>query len=107
MSSDVPSKRESLPGRKVLIVGRPGPTLSFRSVSGDFHVVEPRDAATPIEAGLVESTPVETTPIEERVPDSSTSDEELRLEVLRALERGDITVAEATDQLRVLDEVPR
>jgi DUF4097 and DUF4098 domain-containing protein YvlB len=112
LSSDVPSKRESLPGRKVLVVGRPGPTLTFRSVSGDFHVVEPRDAATPIDAGQVESTPAEsapvaTTPIDRAVEESSMSESDLRLEVLRALERGDITVAEATDQLRVLDEVPR
>jgi DUF4097 and DUF4098 domain-containing protein YvlB len=116
LSSDLPSKRESLPGRKVLIVGRPGPTLTFRSVSGDFHVVEPRDAATPVERTAVESNPVELVPAttgsaeipaEVAVRDSSMSEEELRLEVLRALERGDITVAEATDQLRVLDGVLR
>ena len=107
LSSDVPSKRESLPGRKVLVIGRPGPTLTFRSVSGDFHVVEPRDAATPIEAGQVESTPVEMTSNQGGVEDSSMGEDDLRLEVLRALERGDITVAEATDQLRVLDEVAR
>jgi DNA-binding transcriptional ArsR family regulator len=33
--------------------------------------------------------------------------EDKRLEILRALERGDITVAEATDQLASLDEVLR
>ena len=119
LSSDVPSKRESLPGRKVLVVGRPGPTLTFRSVSGDFHVVEPRDAATPVEPTTVESTPVAAIaatrgsaelPVDgagEGADDSSPGDEEKRLEVLRALERGDISVAEATDQLRELDEVLR
>jgi DUF4097 and DUF4098 domain-containing protein YvlB len=118
LSSDLPSKRESLPGRKVLVVGRPGPTLTFRSVSGDFHVVAPRDAATPVEPAAVESNPVKlvraatgTAEIPAQAAasaeDSSMSDEELRLEVLRALERGDITVAEATDQLQVLDEVLR
>ena len=117
LSSDLPSKHESMPGRKVLVVGRPGPTLTFRSVSGDFHVVAPRDASMPVEATRVDSTPVEpapieSTPAEAKLDDraagsSSMDDEELRLEVLRALERGDITVAEATDQLRVLDEVPR
>ena len=112
LSSDLPSKRESMPGRKVLVVGRPGPTLTFRSVSGDFHVVEPRDAATPVEPTAVESTVVEPTgsaegAVDEAIEDSSMSEEELRLEVLRALERGDISVAEATDQLHVLDGVPR
>ena len=37
----------------------------------------------------------------------SKDDEDKRLEILRALERGDITVAEATDQLASLDEVLR
>ena len=116
LSSDLPSKRESLPGRKVLVVGRPGPTLTFRSVSGDFHVVEPRDAAMPVESTPVESTPVKSVvattgsvevPADGAVDDSSKGADDTRLEVLRALERGDITVAEATDQLRELDEVLR
>ena len=116
LSSDVPSKRESLPGRKVLVVGRPGPTLTFRSVSGDFHVVEPRDAATPVEPTNVESTPVKSVAagpgtaevrVEGAGDDSPTGADDKRLEVLRALERGDINVAEATDQLRELDEVLR
>ena len=116
LSSDVPSKRESLPGRKVLVVGRPGPTLTFRSVSGDFHVVEPRDAATPVEPPPGEVTPVKSVAatrgsteaaVDRAGDDSSPGDEAKRLEVLRALERGEINVAEATDQLRELDEVLR
>src|SRR5439155_17293842 len=114
LSSDVPSKRESLPGRKVLVVGRPGPTLTFRSVSGDFHVVEPRDAATPVEptpvAAIAATRGSAELPVDgagEGADDSSPGDEEKRLVVLRALERGDISVAEATDQLRELDEVLR
>jgi hypothetical protein len=119
LSSDLPSKRESLPGRKVLIVGRPGPTLSFRSVSGDLHVAEPRDAApiaeaTPaIEAGAPSTPepaaePAEPTePAEPAETGAATQAEDRRLDVLRALERGDITVAEATNQLGELDEVLR
>ena len=45
LSCELAHKRESMPGRKVLIVGRPGPTLAFRSVSGDLQIVQPRDAA--------------------------------------------------------------
>lgn len=109
LSSDLPSKRESHPGRKVLIVGRPGPTLTFRSVSGDLHVAEPRDAAPKIDP----------TPGEDAMDDMAGSDgrgpgdvetrnaDDKRLEILRALERGDITVAQATDQLSELDEVLR
>jgi hypothetical protein len=119
LSSDLPSKRESMPGRKVLIVGRPGPTLSFRSVSGDFHVAEPRDAAPPEEAprepepGLeikaAASPKAEASPASEASAEAETPPdaEERRLEVLRALERGDISVAQATDQLSQLDEVLR
>ncbi|HEX8026777.1 MAG TPA: DUF4097 family beta strand repeat-containing protein, partial [Candidatus Limnocylindrales bacterium] len=43
LSSEVPSRRESFPGKKLLSIGRSGPTLNFKSVSGDFRVVEPRD----------------------------------------------------------------
>ena len=117
LSSDLPSKRESLPGRKVLIVGRPGPTLSFRSVSGDLHVTEPRDAAPAI-APTEEAMDETPTTSEGRVEAAEASaaaasaaeaadTEDTRLEILRALERGDITVAEATERLSQLDAVLR
>jgi DUF4097 and DUF4098 domain-containing protein YvlB len=99
LSSDLPSKRESLPGRKVLIVGRPGPTLTFRSVSGDLHVAEPRDSAPVADAGEAAGLLEFDSPLPSTDPDSA------QLAVLQALERGDITVAEATDQLSQLDEV--
>ena len=102
LSSDLSSKRESLPGRKVLIVGRPGPTLTFRSVSGDLHVAEPRDSAPVVDERSEPEAPVEfDSPLPSTDPDSA------RLAVLKALERGDITVADATEQLSQLDEVLR
>jgi DUF4097 and DUF4098 domain-containing protein YvlB len=115
LSSDLPSKRESLPGRKVLVVGRPGPTLSFRSVSGDLHIAEPRDAAPAIttrttEEAMDDKPVVDDKPVTEDKQThtvEATGDEDRRLEILRSLERGDITVAEATDQLSQLDEVLR
>ena len=112
LSSDLPSKRESIPGRKVLTVGRPGPTLTFRSVSGDFHVAAPRDAAT-LEIAPRDDAPVASSEPEAGAAASPPEDEALapaeddRMEILRALERGDITVAEATDRLSKLDEVLR
>jgi hypothetical protein len=70
-------------------------------VSGDLHVAEPRDSAPTVDeagrAGLLEFD----SPLPSTDPDSA------RLAVLQALERGDITVAEATDQLSQLDEVLR
>lgn len=130
LSSEIPSKRESTPGRKVMIVGRPGPTLGFRSVSGDLHVVQPRDAA--FEALLPDAPEPPRPPEPPQAPEaprpssiagapaaadvsvdaatdsaSDTDTDTTRLEILRALERGEITVAEATDRLGKLDEVLR
>jgi DUF4097 and DUF4098 domain-containing protein YvlB len=109
LSSDLPSKRESLPGRKVLVVGKSGPTIAFRSVSGDMHIAEPRDAAA-----ALEDTPAKGDAAPDGAPAGNVQPdgdeqgtEERRLDVLRALERGDITVAEATNQLGQLDEVLR
>jgi hypothetical protein len=117
LSSDLPSKRESMPGRKVLVVGRPGPTLSFRSVSGDLHVAEPRDAAPAIattEEAMDHTLPTggkqgdQAEASGAEAPAAAASDaEDARLEILRALERGEITVAEATDRLSQLDAVLR
>jgi len=123
LSSDVPSKRESFPGRKVLTIGRAGPTLSFRSVSGDFHVAEPRDAgaatlASDVTAKVVEPA-VAVAPRAALPPAGAAADDQAtdaaasanpgqtQLDVLRALERGEITVAEATERLSQLDEVLR
>jgi DUF4097 and DUF4098 domain-containing protein YvlB len=109
LNSDLPSKRESSPGRKILVVGRPGPTLSFQSVSGDLHIAEPRDAA-PETVPSPPLAPEPPAPPAVRTPGSApmapaADIESARLDILRALERGDISVAEATEQLGRLDEV--
>ncbi|MEA2675782.1 MAG: hypothetical protein QOI92_2974 [Chloroflexota bacterium] len=122
LNSDLPSKRESSPGRKILTVGRPGPTLTFHSVSGDFHVVEPRDAApetvappTPPAAPAVPPAPgaagapggPASSPVASASSAASDDLDAARLEILKALERGEISVAEATHQLGSLDVVLR
>jgi hypothetical protein len=121
LSSDLPGKRESMPGRKVLIVGRPGPTLAFRSVSGDFHVTQPRDAAPKQVEEATMTTPDQSmpkppeppAPMAPRAPAAPPSPadaaeaEAARMDILRELERGDISVAEATDKLGRLDGVLR
>lgn len=112
LSSELPSKRESMPGRRVMIVGRPGATLAFRSVSGDLRVVQPREAA----ASMAPGAPAAPEPLSPPVPPlpatpisraSAADIETARLDILRELERGEITVAEATDRLATLDEVQR
>lgn len=111
LTSELAHKRESMPGQKVLIVGRPGPTLAFRSVSGDLQIAQPRDAA----AESVPTPPAPPAPpIAPGNPPASLSGDALgpdidatRLEILRELERGDITVAEATERLSILEEAVR
>jgi hypothetical protein len=102
LSSELPHKRESSPGRRVMTVGRPGATLAFRSVSGDLRVVQPREAAPSM-------TPNAPTPPQPPTPPAAPAADvdAARLDILRELERGDITVAEATERLSRLDEVPR
>jgi Toastrack DUF4097 len=109
LSSDLPGRRESQLGRRVIIVGRPGPTLSFRSVSGDLHVAEARDAAPILkEAQMTENQGGTATDAADTAEASTSGDADAkRLAILRQLERGEISVAEAGDRLGELDEVLR
>ncbi|HEX3264514.1 MAG TPA: DUF4097 family beta strand repeat-containing protein [Candidatus Limnocylindrales bacterium] len=107
LSSDLDSKRESGLGRKVMVVGRPGATLSFRSVSGDLRAAKPRTAAPPLEeTAMTESATGDQAAATQAQTDSADADAK-RLEILRSLERGEISVAEAGEQLGALDEVLR
>jgi hypothetical protein len=90
---------ESGRGRKVATVGRGGPTLTFRSVSGDLAVV-----GTAPPRGEPESPSAPTTEAAPATP-AGPSDDATRLEILRALERGEISVTEAGEQLAELEEV--
>jgi len=85
---------ESERGRKVATVGRPGPTLTFRSVSGDVAVVGAAGQR------------VEAEPKPGAEPAVKTTDD-ARLGILRSLERGEISVSEAGDRLAELEEVLR
>jgi hypothetical protein len=112
----------SAPGRKTLVIGRDGPTLQFKSVSGDLLIVEPRDAAArptatqtgvgdqpaaglaPESVALAPESAGTIAPRETAEP--TTEPTELaaaRLEVLRALERGDLSVEAATERLADLE----
>ena len=120
LSSELPAKRESMPGRRVMTVGRPGATLAFRSVSGDLRVVQPREAAASMAPGAPASPdapPAPEAPGAPTAPRSPTPPmpptapaadvDAARLDILRELERGEITVADATERLAHLDEVAR
>jgi hypothetical protein len=74
-------------GRPVVLGSGDGPTITFRSTSGDLSVRVADEAAR--RAAVAPSPPA--------TPDRS-------LEVLRALERGDIDVTEATRRLSALEE---
>jgi len=110
LNSEVPHRRESSPGKKLLTIGRAGPTLAFKSVSGDLQIVEPREqqvkeTMTDLDVhdtdssdrGPGDAEPTTASPAAE--PDGSRS-----LEILRALERGEIDVDAATAQLAALEE---
>jgi hypothetical protein len=106
LSSELPSKRESMPGRRVMTVGRPGATLAFRSVSGDLRVVQPRDAAASMASDAPGAPGIPKPPTPPPPPAPAADVDTARLDILRELERGEISVAEATDRLAHLDEVP-
>lgn len=108
--SEIAHRRESLPGRKLLVIGRGGPTLAFKSVSGDLQIVEAReqqvdDTMTDMNATDRAGGPEPTTGSPATDPAKpSEAVETARLEILRALERGEIDVEAATERLAALEE---
>jgi len=106
VDSDLPSRREEGEGRRALLVGEGGPTVTFRSTSGDLRVV----AVTSEEKAIRTTSPVGPPPLPavSTAPPTSlarpTGDDYARLEVLRALERGDLDVAEAGRRLEAIED---
>jgi Putative adhesin len=106
LRSDLPHTSGGGPGRRTLLVGDGASELQFRSVSGDLRVVDPASPdnelltaiPTPPDAPSPPMAP--TPPMAPQAPDEN---EAARLEILRALEAGEIDVAEATDRLAGLD----
>jgi hypothetical protein len=131
-------RMSSAPGRKTLVIGRDGPTLQFKSVSGDLLIVEPRDAAPEPPASRRSTAQAATSPTATpgdpaaRPGGDAATDEHAfaatespaaswdavptpepmaepadvataRLDILRALERGDLSVEAATERLADLD----
>lgn len=111
LMTDLQHRTESGNGRRVLIVGKPVATLAFKSVSGDLRVDEPRDAVRPMTpAGTPDaSSSMPAFAGESRSGDAPTPStpaaEAARLEILKALERGEIDVETATERLMTVEGV--
>jgi hypothetical protein len=129
LSSDLPHTSEGRPGRRSLVVGEGTTVVQFRSTSGDLRVVGPKAAdelpaipvvpqppappAPPAAPALPASASAEGVGAEPEAmpaPDGVDDDDaanaaadDAHLEILRALERGEISVEEATSRLASLD----
>lgn len=116
LSSAMSAKIESGPGRKAMVVGKATTSLSFKSVSGDLAVVEPRDAGVAMPAAAPGGAPAPVpasapmpafaadAPTPEAAPPPSAELESARLRVLQSLERGEIDVADAMARLAAVEE---
>jgi hypothetical protein len=114
--SDLDTRVDGGPGRRVLIVGGGGPTLTVRSMSGDVRLVRPTAVMRPATPPLPEepgSPEVPDMPYASDIPHGqdparmaeapTDAIEAARLSILQALERGELDVAEAGDRLEALD----
>jgi len=84
--SDLDHRAQDGGGRRSLIVGDGASTLAFKSVSGGLRLIAPRAAH-----------PMQPASPREPVPDDP------RMDILRALERGELTVEVTTERLADID----
>lgn len=91
LRSDVGGRAEGDRGRRSVSIGTGGPLLTFRSMSGDLRVVRPTRIDAPGKAPTAPTAP------------TMIVDDEPRMRILRALELGEIDVAEAGRRLELLD----
>jgi hypothetical protein len=98
LKSDLPHTSEGGPGRRSLVVGDGATELQFRSVSGDLRVMEPAAASN----GRIPAAPRPTASQQSPLNEHDEA-EASRLVILRALESGEIDIAEATNRLATLD----
>ncbi|MFL5675222.1 MAG: DUF4097 family beta strand repeat-containing protein [Chloroflexota bacterium] len=130
MHSELDGRIEGSRGHRTLSIGTTGPLVTFRSMSGDLDVVRPLPVATPAPAAPRAVSPVaapaapapaQSAPAASASPSPGEAGtdpeptaaprngaiaaayEDARLGVLRALERGEIDVAEAGRRFEALD----
>ena len=115
LSSELPHTSEGRAGRRSLVIGEGSKIVQFRSVSGDLRVVGPSVGAAVLvpEPPQPPASPTPPTPPtapsaegadDDKAPAAADPDSDnARLEILKALERGEIDVDEATTRLASLD----
>jgi hypothetical protein len=113
LSSDLGHRVKSGRGHRSLSIGTSGPTLTYRSMSGDLHVGRPVPVPVPaktVEAPAVAPAPPTppTAPAEPTPPTVANGAiaaayDDARLRILRSLERGEIDVTEAGRRFEALD----
>ncbi|MFL5718312.1 MAG: DUF4097 family beta strand repeat-containing protein [Chloroflexota bacterium] len=113
LHSELEGHIEGARGHRTLSIGATGPLVTFRSMSGDLNVVRP--VAVAARAPLLRPSGPEAKPTKEddrgdtheamppRNGAIAAAYEDARLGVLRALERGEIDVAEAERRFAALD----
>jgi DUF4097 and DUF4098 domain-containing protein YvlB len=100
---DLDARIEQVDGRRTIVIGDHGPTVLFRSMSGDLRVVRAealagaRPPAGPVHPEPLDPASPPTAPGADASDQPDTAAEELS--ILEALERGDIDVAEADRRL--------
>lgn len=97
--SDLPSRPEGPRGRRSLVIGDGGATITFRSMSGDLRVVR----AVHLSPQVAAASPSSDAPAGDARERADAIDR-ARLEILRAVERGDIDIDAAGRRLEALDE---
>ena len=129
--SDLPHRMDSGAGHKRMTVGDGGTTLEFKSVSGDLRIVAPRDrsgeasgsrAAEPLPPATPAAPALPVKPQQPEVPAMPDQDprdeapdvepitgleagrEVARLDILQALERGEMSVEAAMERLADIEE---
>ena len=95
----LPHRSEGSRDRRRYVIGDGGPDLLFSSMSGDLEVRPPRRSLPTPPRPPAPPAAVPASPPTPPTPPRSPVSEQTQLEVLRALERGEIDVDEATRRL--------
>jgi hypothetical protein len=106
LSSELPHTSEGGPGRRALVIGDGAICLEFRSVSGDLRVVGPGRLSFEFPPPLL-SEAARDASIAPAAPDATATPDAAdgtRLDILRAFERGEMDIAEASERLSSLDD---
>jgi hypothetical protein len=114
--TDLDARRDEAPGSRALIVAGGGPTLTFRSTSGDLRIVRAATMSAPVPSArpaVPEAPAMPLPPVASNAPAQPASTATHPgaptlpatdpLAILQALERGEIDVAEADRRLTALD----